>query len=51
MESLYGLALMAINRMYGDTPVPIEEAIVNLNSLKDEINILIDVAQDDIKAT
>jgi len=46
-ERLYEAALDAIKALFGDTTVSKEEAKTNLESLKDEMDILISTLEDD----
>ena len=41
-ETLYSKAMEAINALFEDQSVDVEEALINMNSLKDEIDILIE---------
>lgn len=45
-EQLYKIALDAIKELYNDQSVSIEDAIVNLESLKEEIDVFLDTLQD-----
>lgn len=49
METFYDVALKAINEMFGDTSVSQSEALADLRGLKDEINVMIDALEDDMK--
>ena len=40
-QDLYEKALSAINDLFSDTSVSVDKAIENLESLKDEIDVLI----------
>lgn len=41
-DELYKAALKAINKLFSDTSVSAEEAIVSLNTLIDEIRVMVE---------
>lgn len=48
-EELYGNALEAIRNLFSDTSVSIENCKANLQSLKDEIDAMIDTLVSDLE--
>lgn len=50
-ELLYEQALQAINKLYNDKSVNQEQAIENLENLKEEIDILIDTLDSSSNST
>lgn len=47
-QELYDEAMVAVRELYNDTSVSVQEAIDNLNCLKDEIDLLVETLETDL---